>query len=454
MSKSRWKSEEKLREASVLWEDEERFRRVFEEGPLAMVLVDKGFRLTHVNSRFCEMLGYTEAELISRTFPEISHPDDIDKDIALAEQVFRGEIPYYTIEKRYLTKAGEVVWANLTAFVVRDEDGTPLYGLGMVEDITERKREQDELRRSEERFRMVLKAPVALFAHDRDLRFTWVHNPSSGFDSAALIGKTDAELVPPDQAAAPMALKRQVLETGKAAREEISLSINGETSWYDLHVEPHLHASGEVIGVTCIAIDTTERKQAEDDSARYRSMVTASSDLMVYVDSTYTYRAVNQAYCDEHQRTQEEILGRTVAEVFGEEAFETELKPHLDRCLSGERVNFEFWWDSPSRGRRHVEARYDPFFEADGSVSGVLVDVRDTTDQKRIEVQLEQSIAEAEAANRGLRLVSASLVHDLRNPLLTVTNFSKMLAESLGRQDAFEDSPDQPPRERMEVHRT
>ena len=283
MSKSRWKSEEKLREASVLWEDEERFRRVFEEGPLAMVLVDKGFRLTHVNSRFCEMLGYTEAELISRTFPEISHPDDIDKDIALAEQVFRGEIPYYTIEKRYLTKAGEVVWANLTASVVRDEDGTPLYGLGMVEDITERKREQDELRRSEERFRMVLKAPVALFAQDRDLRFTWVHNPSPGFDSAALIGKTDAEVVPPDQAAAPMALKRQVLETGKAAREDISLSINGETSWYDLHVKPDLDASGEAIGVTCIAIETSAKEVVGQHDGRHAGIHDSATSIQEVV---------------------------------------------------------------------------------------------------------------------------------------------------------------------------
>ena len=103
MSKSRSRSEQKLSEVSALRENEERFRRVFEEGPLAMALVDKGFRLTHVNSRFCEMLGYTEAELISRMFPEISHPDDIDKGKALAEQVFRGKIPYDTIEKRYLT---------------------------------------------------------------------------------------------------------------------------------------------------------------------------------------------------------------------------------------------------------------------------------------------------------------------------------------------------------------
>ena len=94
------------------------------------------------------MLGYTEAELISRTFTEITHPDDIDKDVALAAQVRRGEIPYYTIGKRYLTKAGEIVRTNLTASVVHDEEGNALYGLGMVENVTERQLKQDQLERS------------------------------------------------------------------------------------------------------------------------------------------------------------------------------------------------------------------------------------------------------------------------------------------------------------------
>ena len=164
----------------------------------------------------------------------------------------------------------------------------------------------------------------------------------------------------------------------------------------------------------------------------YRSMATASSDLMVLVDPTYTYRAVNQAYCDEHQRTREEILGHTITDVFGKEMFEATLKLHLDRCLKGEHVSFDFWWTSPSRGRRHIEARYDPFYEADGSVSGVAVNLRDTTDRRRTEEEQERSVAALEAANLELELFSASLAHDLRNPLLIVTNFSAHLAEQLG----------------------
>ena len=179
-------------------------------------------------------------------------------------------------------------------------------------------------------------------------------------------------------------------------------------------------------------VEKSELEETVRALQRYRSMATASSDLMVLVDPTYTYRAVNQAYCNEFQRTEEEVLGHTVAEVVGEKTFETTLKPYLDRCLSGEQVAFERWWDSPSGGRRHVEARYDPFLEADGAVSGVAVSVRDTTDRKRTEEEHERSVAALEAANLELELFSASLAHDLRNPLLVVTNFSAHLAEELG----------------------
>ena len=84
------------------------------------------------------------------------------------------------------------------------------------------------------------------------------------------------------------------------------------------------------------------------------------------------------------------------------------MKPHLDRSLSGEHVSFAFWWTSPSRGRRHVDARYDPFFEADGSVSGITVNMRDTTDRKQTEEEHERSVVSLEAANLELELFSAS----------------------------------------------
>ena len=230
------------------------------------------------------------------------------------------------------------------------------------------------------------------------------------------------------------------LDTYEQALENQQIIDLGELAYEDAEVPPGMF-SGCVIpldGSKLLITGENARSRVRDVERTeralhwYRSMVTVSSDPTVFVDSTYTYRAVNQAYCDEHGRTQEEILGHTVAEVFGEDIFETTLKPHLDRCLSGEQVTFEFWWDSPGRGRRYVDARCHPFFEADGSVSGVVVDARDTTDRKEIEEQLERSVMALEVANRELEAFSDALAHDLKNPLLTVTQFSAYLDEALG----------------------
>ena len=127
----------------VLQESEERFRRVFEEGPLGLALVGRDYRFLKVNSSLCEMVGYPEAELIRKSFTDITHPDDVRADIQLAEQLFKREIPCYRIQKRYVKKTGEIIWINLSASVIRDHHGEPLYGLAMVEDVTEGKRTQE-----------------------------------------------------------------------------------------------------------------------------------------------------------------------------------------------------------------------------------------------------------------------------------------------------------------------
>ena len=128
----------------VLQESEERFRRVFEEGPLGLALVGKDYRFAKVNNALCLMVGYDERALTQMSFVDITHPDDVTADVELAEQLFKGEVPSYHIQKRYVKKSGEIMWINLTGSIIHGADGEPLYGLAMIEDITAMKRIQDE----------------------------------------------------------------------------------------------------------------------------------------------------------------------------------------------------------------------------------------------------------------------------------------------------------------------
>jgi PAS domain S-box-containing protein len=135
---------EKKQVEIAMRESEERFRRVFEEGPLGLALVAKDYRFEKVNSALCEMVGYPEEEFVQKTFADITHPEDVQTDLDLAERLFRREIPFYRIQKRYIKKNGEIIWISLTASLILGPDGEPLHGLAMVEDITESKRNLEE----------------------------------------------------------------------------------------------------------------------------------------------------------------------------------------------------------------------------------------------------------------------------------------------------------------------
>ena len=127
---------------AALRENEQRFRKLFEEGQVGIVMTDMQHRFMRVNSKVSEILGYADEEMCRLTFPEITHPDDLDEDLKLAERVIRGELPSCRTQKRFIRKNGETVWVSLTGSVIRNEAGDPLYGLAMMEDISEQKKRE------------------------------------------------------------------------------------------------------------------------------------------------------------------------------------------------------------------------------------------------------------------------------------------------------------------------
>lgn len=153
---------ERKRVEKTLRESEERFRKIFDEGPLGMAMVGVDYRFVRVNTALCQMLGYSEQELTGLTFVEITHPEDIERDVQLTEKVFSGQIPYFKIEKRYVKKNREILWIGLTATVIRDEGGKPVYGLAMIEDITERKRAEGERARYAAQLQGLAKASLVI----------------------------------------------------------------------------------------------------------------------------------------------------------------------------------------------------------------------------------------------------------------------------------------------------
>ena len=137
---------ERKRAESKMRESEERFRKVFDEAPMAIALVGLDEKWIKVNRAVCEMSGYTAEELLPTTLASITHPDDVDTHIELTHQLFKGEINSYQLEKRYIHKNGKIIYGSLSVGLLHDGDGKPLYFVCQVKDITERKQLEAELR--------------------------------------------------------------------------------------------------------------------------------------------------------------------------------------------------------------------------------------------------------------------------------------------------------------------
>lgn len=129
----------------ALRESENRFRKIFEDSPLGMAMVDMEYGYIDINASFCRMLGYKKSELMKMTFRDFTHPDDFNEDNKNIKKLVEGEIQFYHTEKRYIKKDDSTFWAETTVTIISDEEGEPLYFLSMVEDINERKLAEEEL---------------------------------------------------------------------------------------------------------------------------------------------------------------------------------------------------------------------------------------------------------------------------------------------------------------------
>ena len=140
-----------LEQTEALKESEQRFRATFNQAAVGIAHVGVNGQWLMVNQKLCEIVGYTEKELLQLTFQDITYSEDLNNDLNYVSQVLAGQIQNFSREKRYICKDGSVTWINLTVSLVREDTGEPKYFISVIEDINQRKLAEVALKRSSQR---------------------------------------------------------------------------------------------------------------------------------------------------------------------------------------------------------------------------------------------------------------------------------------------------------------
>ena len=248
---------------------EEQFRSSFNNAAIGMALVALDGGWLQVNRALCGILGYSEQELMTKTFQDITHPDDLDLDLRHVAQVLAGEIESYQMEKRYFHKAGHEVWALLSVSLVRDSQGQPLHFISQIQDITQRKVAEAALASEHNLLRTLIDhLPDYVFVKDMAGRFVVsneAHTRSSGKTIEEIIGKTSLEVFPQKLADQYYADDLAVIQSGQPLinAERRTPDPEGHETWGLTTKVPFRDPNGQVVGLIGITRDITERKQAE-----------------------------------------------------------------------------------------------------------------------------------------------------------------------------------------------
>jgi PAS domain S-box-containing protein len=255
---------------------EERFRVTFEEAPVGMAICVEDGVIAKANRALCRISGYTQEELIGRHVRDLAHPEDRETSGPFVKKLLAGEIPSFTLEKRYLRKDGQPFWAQATTAAAHGPDGKIAFALGVVEDIDDRKRAEEDLRQSERRFRNYFEQGlIGMAVTSVDKRWLEVNDRLCqilGYSREELFQKTWEELTYPDDLQPNLQLFNPLLagEIEHFTLNKRYLKKDGSVVHATIHTRAFRNEDGTIGHIVTLIEDITARKQAEEALERER----------------------------------------------------------------------------------------------------------------------------------------------------------------------------------------
>lgn len=384
---------------------------MFENAAVGIAQVDHTGQLIMVNNKLSEITGYSREELLQKTFQEFTHPDDLEADLKQAEALYRGDIHSYKLEKRYIRKDGSIVWVKLNSSAIFDDNGNFYAFIGIIEDISEKKKTENALKEKQEKITNILNNITDCYiALDRDWRLCEINKEAERkiFQQpvATLKGKVIWDLYPKG--------RNDIFhrEYERAFYENVPVHFEAHSNVTDKWLEVHAYPQGNYLEI--FFRDITKRKNLENElresEEKIRILANNMSQLAWMMDNNGWVFWYNQRWYDYTGTTLEEMKGWGWQKIHHPQ--------HVDRVVQTKKQAIESGevWEElfPIKGKdgkyRWFLTRAIPLENKNGTVIRWLGTNTDVTHQREIENRLKSDNKLFE----DLLYISA---HDLKGPV-------------------------------------
>jgi PAS domain S-box-containing protein len=396
---------ERRQTEKALQESERKYRLLAENATDVIWTTDMGLQLTYVSPYVSKLLGYTVEEVMARALQDILTPSSFDTAI----RVFKEELAIENMEKRDLyrskkleleliCKEGSSILTESRMTFLRDTDGTPVGILGVLRDITERKKAEEKLRESEEKFRTIAERNFdAIYEMDIQGCITYI-SPAieriSGYKPEEIVGKSFLEFI--SKAKVPHALQAQKRAINGEPVEGLQSEIirkDGMTATIEINASP-IFKDGKMIGFQGVVRDITKQKKAEEEIRKAKefseSIISSAQDCIVVVDLEGTFLRCNRAFLEMTGYTMDELKGVTFHEGTPEKWIEQDKKAFKGLFEGIPVRNLEKEYIKKDGTAFPIVLSASLLTDETGNPTAVMSIIKDITERKQAEEQLHE----------------------------------------------------------------
>lgn len=428
---------ERKRAEEARLEAEERFRATFEQSAVGFAMTSSAGRFLLVNQKLCEITGYAEEELLTKTFQELTHPDDLPADLRLFSGLLTGESSTYSREKRYIRKDGSVIWIALTVSRIIGPDGNARFFMGAVQDISDRKHAEEALKESESRYRTIFEGVADGIYRSSPEGRPQMANPALmrmlGYQTLEDLLNRDIEQ---DGYVDPAERHRftEIMERDGTVRDFVSEWRRPDGS--SIHVIENARAvcgsDGRIVAYEGTVRDITERKKSWEERQLLSTTIEQAHEGVVITDLQGNIRFVNPAVERMSGYAKDELLGQN-PRILRSGIHDPSFYQSLWETITSGKV-----WSGRITNRRKDLSLYvedmivSPVRDANGTISAFVATKRDVTK----EVDMQRRLQQAKKLET-IGMIAGGVAHEVRNPLFAITTVVAALQKKLAEQPEF-----------------